>query len=101
LGTKGPQAWCYSSADPARAPTEEVTDFRMRITPTGHRGDMVYEVALPWHRLSPFRPEPGANLGLAMIVNDDDGKIRDSFIAWFGCAHSKQMSMNGDLVLLA
>jgi hypothetical protein len=36
-----------------------------------------------------------------MIVNDDDGHIRDSFIAWFGCAHSKQMSMNGDLILLA
>ena len=37
---------------------------------------------------------------VCMIVNDDDGRIRDSFIAWFGCAHSKQMSMNGDLILL-
>lgn len=101
LGTKGAQAWCYSTADAARAPTEEVKDFRMRITPTGDRGDMVYEVAIPWHRIAPFKPEPGANLGLAMIVNDDDGHIRDSFIAWFGCAHSKQMSMNGDLILLA
>lgn len=100
LGTKGAQAWCYSTADATRAPTEEVTDFVMRITPTGRRGDMVYEVAIPWHRLSPFQPREGADLGLAMIVNDDDGRIRDSFIAWFGCAHSKQLSMNGDLILL-
>lgn len=100
LGTKGPQAWCGCTADAARAPTEEVSDFRMKITPTGHRGDVVYEIAVPWNRLSPFAPAPGANLGLAMIVNDDDGRIRDSFIAWFGCAHSKQMSMNGDLILL-
>lgn len=100
LGSKGPQAWCSSSADALRAPTGEVTDFLLRITPTGHRGDMVYEVAVPWHRLSPFQPTAGSNLGLAVIVNDDDGHIRDSFIAWFGCAHSKQMSMNGDLVLL-
>ncbi len=101
LGTKGPQAWCCSTADAMRAPTEEVTDFLLKITPTGQRGNMVYEVAIPWHRLSPFQPAPGANLGLAMIINDDDGHIRDSFIAWFGCAHSKQMSMNGDLILLA
>ncbi len=100
LGTKGPQAWCGCTADAARAPTEEVSDFRMKITPTGHRGDVVYEIAVPWNRLSPFAPAPGANLGLALIVNDDDGRIRDSFIAWFGCAHSKQMSMNGDLILL-
>lgn len=100
LSAKGPQAWCYASADAAKAPSEEVRDFILRITPTGSRGDMVYELAIPWHRVSPFEPRPGADLGLGMIINNDDGRIRDSFMAWFGCAHSKQLSMNGDLVLL-
>ena len=99
LSEKGPQAWCYSTADAALAPTGEVTDFIFNTAGTGERGDMVYELAIPWHRVSPFTPEIGADLGLAMIINDDDGHIRDSFIAWFGCAHSKQMSMNGDLIL--
>jgi hypothetical protein len=100
LSSKGQQAWCHASADAARAPAEEVTDFRMRLTRTGERGDMNYEIAIPWHRLSPFKARPGGNLGLAMIINNDDGHIRDSFMAWFGCAHSKQMGMNGDLILL-
>lgn len=100
LSAKGAQAWCYASADAAKAPSEEVRDFTMRITPTGVRGNMNYEIAIPWHRLSPFVPRPGGNLGLGMIINNDDGRIRDSFMAWFGCAHSKQLSMNGDLVLL-
>lgn len=100
LSRKGMQAWCHASADAARAPAEEVKDFRMNIVRTGDRGDMVYELAIPWHRLSPFVPRPGGNLGLAMIINNDDGQIRDSFMAWFGCAHSKQMGMNGDLILL-
>ncbi|MBN8526491.1 MAG: hypothetical protein J0M02_14245, partial [Planctomycetes bacterium] len=100
LSRKGMQAWCHASADAARAPAEEVKDFRMNIVRTGSRGDMVYELAIPWHRLSPFTPRPGGNLGLAMIINNDDGQIRDSFMAWFGCAHSKQMGMNGDLILL-
>jgi hypothetical protein len=100
LSSKGQQAWCHSTADAARAPAEEVRDFRMRLTRTGVQGNMNYEIAIPWHRLSPFKARPGGNLGLAMIVNNDDGQIRDSFMAWFGCAHSKQMSMNGDLILL-
>ena len=99
LGTKGVQVWCGSTADASKAPTEEVKDFIVKITPTGNCGDMIYEIAIPWHRLSPFQPAAGADLGLAMIINDDDGHIRDSFIAWFGCAHSKQMSMNGDVIL--
>jgi hypothetical protein len=100
LSAKGAQAWCYASSDAAKAPSEEVRDFTMRITPTGVRGNVNYEIAIPWHRLSPFVPRAGGNLGLGMIINNDDGRIRDSFMAWFGCAHSKQLSMNGDLVLL-
>jgi len=51
-------------------------------------------------RLAPFKPVPGGNLGMAVIINEDDGKGRDSFMSWFGCPHSKQLGMNGDLILM-
>ena len=100
LSPKGPQAWCSFTADPTKAPSGEVKDFLLKITPSGEKGGMIYEMAIPWSRLSPFVPAPGADLGLAMIINEDDGQIRDSFMTWFGCAHSKQLSMNGDVLLL-
>jgi len=100
LTKKGAQAWSFFTADGTKAPAGEVKDFLLKITPTGERGNMIYELAIPWNRVSPFVPAPGADLGLAMIINEDDGQIRDSFIAWFGCAHSKQMSMNGDVILV-
>jgi len=100
LSPKGPQAWCSFTADPTKATSGEAKDFLLKITPTGEKGGMIYEVAIPWSRLSPFVPAPGADLGLAMIINEDDGEIRDSFMTWFGCAHSKQLSMNGDVLLL-
>ncbi len=100
LTKNGAEAWCHSSADAARAPANEVDDFKLKITPTGEQGNMIYELGIPWHRVSPFVPKVGGNIGLGMIVNNDDGQIRDSFMAWFGCAHSKQLDMNGDLILI-
>ncbi|MCX7046849.1 MAG: hypothetical protein NTX50_15345 [Candidatus Sumerlaeota bacterium] len=97
LGTKGPQFWCGSTASP-NAPVGEVKDAKLEIK-RGANGNADYEVAIPWSRLAPFTPAPNADLGLALIVNDDDGAGRN-FMSWFGCPHSKQISMNSDLILL-
>ena len=98
-GQHGPQAWCNYSADPA-APCGEAKDIVVKVTPSGVHGDRVYELAIPWKRLAPFKPVAGGDLGMAVIINEDDSQGRDSFIGWFGCAHSKQIGMNGDLILL-
>jgi hypothetical protein len=101
VGSKGIQAWAHLTADPLKAPVNEVKDFLL-----SHRrlskenGSISYELAIPWSRVSPFKPVPGANLGLALILNEDDGKGRDSFMAWFGNAHTKQVDTAGDLILL-
>ncbi|MEM1059566.1 MAG: sugar-binding protein, partial [Verrucomicrobiota bacterium] len=64
LGTSSPKAWSYLSADSGTAPPGEVTDMVLGMTePPTDSGNMVYEVAIPWSRVSPFQPEPGANLG--------------------------------------
>ena len=101
LTKKGPQAWCFlsgASTTPVGAVTDIVVACKPR--PDGGAGGMVYELAIPWSRLAPFKPVAGANLGLSMIVNEDDGKGRTGFIGWFGNPHTKQIDTVGDLVLM-
>lgn len=100
LGAKGPQAWSYLTADPVKAPVQEVKDFLIGIRRNETNRVTTYEVAIPWHRMTPFKAEPGANLGFTLIFNEDDGAGRDSFLAWFGNAHTKQVDTAGDLILL-
>jgi hypothetical protein len=101
VSTKGPQAWGYLTADSALAPSGEVKDFKLGIKPSKPgTGNTAYEVAIPWSRLSPFKPAVGANLGFTLIVNEDDGEGRDSFLTWFGNAHAKDIETVGDLILM-
>jgi hypothetical protein len=60
---------------------------------------MVYELAIPWKRLAPFAPGIGQDLGLSVILNEDDGAGRVGFMGWFSGAHDKQLDMVGDLIL--
>lgn len=97
LGKKGPQAWCFLSAS-ASAPVGAALEIT--IAAKARPGGMVYEIAIPWTRLAPFQAQANANLGLSMIVNEDDGKGRTGFIGWFGNPHTKQIDTVGDLILL-
>jgi hypothetical protein len=100
VGRKGPQAWCALSANSGLAPGGEAPQIKVT---TQHSkdgsGGMIYEVAIPWTRLAPFTPSVGGNLGLSLILNEDDGDGRDSFMGWFSGVHSKQLDMVGDLIL--
>ena len=99
VGKKGPQAWCNSSAD-SSAPIGNVPTIRFAAKPAGDgTGGMSYVVAIPWPRMAPFKPGLGRNLGLAMILNDDDGTGRDCFMGWFSGVHSKEIDLVGDLIL--
>jgi hypothetical protein len=98
VGGKGPQAWYWLTGTPAvnAGVQPEITVAMKR----GANGNATYEVAIPWAKLAPFTPAPGANLGACMIVNEDDGPGRASFIGWFGNPHTKQIDTAGDLVLM-
>jgi hypothetical protein len=99
LGQKGPQAWCYLSADPG-VPNGEVKDILLSCKRANDgTGGVVYELAIPWSRVAPFQPAVGAALGLAMIINEDDGAGRIGFMMWFGNPHTKEVDTVGDLVL--
>ncbi|MHC4715888.1 MAG: sugar-binding protein, partial [Planctomycetota bacterium] len=97
LGTKGPQAWCHLSGH-SSVRTGEAKAIRVAAKPVA--GGLTYEVAIPWSQVAPFKPTAGANLGLAVILNEDDGPGRDGFMGWFSGVHSKQVDMVGDVILL-
>lgn len=100
VGTKGPQAWCALSAD-GRAPTGEAKEIVVTGTHSSDSpGGMVYEIAIPWTRIVPFAPSVGRDLGANLIVNEDDGQGRSTFLGWFSGVHNKTVSGVGDLILL-
>lgn len=99
-GTKGVQTWCTLTAA-GTAPTGNVPEIKVGMKRAANgSGDVVYEIAIPWFRLAPFNPEVGGDLGFTLIVNEDDGHGRDSYIMWFGNASSKDIDTVGDLILI-
>lgn len=98
-GTKGEQAWCHLSAHNS-ANTGEAKEFKIAVKDLpGSAGGKIYEIAIPWTRLAPFKPASGENLGMSMILNEDDGPGREGFMGWFSGVHSKQLDLAGDLIL--
>ena len=100
VGSKGPQAWCNSSAD-SRAPVGNAKS----IIVTAHRlnkttGDMTYVLAIPWSRLAPFKPASGADLGLSIILNDANTHGRNCYMGWYAGVSNKQIKHVGDLILM-
>lgn len=98
-GTKGPQAWCHLSAH-SSVSEGEARAFKVAVTDLpGSAGGKLYEIAIPWTNLAPFAPAAGADLGMTMIINEDDGPGRIGFMGWFSGAHSKELDLVGDVVL--
>lgn len=99
IGKNGLRAWCDLSAD-AGAPHGVANDIKLSAKRKGDgTGAVTYEIAFPWSRLAPFKPAPGADLGLTMLLNEDDGKGRKSYMMWFGNASTKEVNQVGDLIL--
>ena len=99
VGLNGPLAWCHLSADP-NTPPGAAPDIKVKAERLSDKtADTNYTIAFPWSRLKPFHPAPGANLGMTIALNDDDGNGRDKFMTWFGNVQYKDISQNGDLIL--
>ena len=99
VSKNGPRAWWHSSAD-AGVPTGLASDVIVAAKRKGDgSGSITYEVAIPWSRLAPFKPAPGADLGLSLALNEDDGQGRHGFMTWFGDVQAKTLNTVGDLIL--
>ncbi|CAN5457852.1 hypothetical protein BH10PLA1_BH10PLA1_15380 [soil metagenome] len=98
LGQKGVQGWCALTADPG-SPTGEIKDMPMAIKHDEANKTTTYELAFPWSRVAPFKPDAGGNLGMAIGLPEDEGSGRQALMSWFGNVHSKQIDSVGDLIL--
>ncbi len=94
------KAWCHLSGNTATS-TGEVKDIIVATRRAADgTGGMTYEIAIPWSRMAPFQPTEGANLGLTVTLNEDNGKGgRHSIMGWFGDVQSKSVDVVGDLIL--
>ncbi len=101
LGINGPQAWCALASDPSVSPGEAKDIKIAAVRKDEKTGAITYEMAIPWTRLVPFKAQVGANLGVTVAFNEDDGPPgRDSYITWFGSVQTKDVDTAGDLILL-
>ena len=80
LSAAGPVMRRKYAADPARAGVIEPA--WVAIVP--EQGQVHYEMALPWHELTPLRPAAGGWFGLSLVWNEDDGRGRETMVPWFG-----------------
>ena len=81
-----------------------VTDWKMSVTPTGHRGDVNYQIAIPWSEIGIAKtPGVGRTFTMGLVLNDADtpnfGGGR-KHILWFRGVDSKTIEGFGDVVLV-
>lgn len=82
---------------------EETIAWPVSVTPTGHRGDVNYQLAIPWSELGITAPVPGKVFTLGVVLNDADknptsgGRGR---ILWFRGVDTKNTEGFGDVVLV-
>ncbi len=98
VGQKGPQAAYHSTAYP-EVLTGLVPEIKIAMK-RGTKGNATYEIAIPWSKIRPFKPIPGANLGMGLIINDLDEGLERKFIGWFSGCHLKETDMVGDIILV-
>lgn len=86
-------------------PTEKVTTWKTSVTPTGTRGDVNYQLAIPWQDLGIDDPAVGKTFTLAMVLNDGDRADRldgkRKRILWFRGVDGKKNPLGfGDVTLV-
>jgi hypothetical protein len=83
-----------------------VSHWTAEVTPTGVKGNVNYQVAIPWKDLGIDSPQAGHSIAMSVVLNDKDkpeikfsGK-RD-LIFWFSGVHTtKNPEKYGDVVLV-
>jgi hypothetical protein len=87
---------------------ENVTTWKASVTPTGDRGNVNYQVAIPWKDMGIDSPKPSQTISFAAVVNDyDTGEVPGgagwgrSRIRWFGGIDGdKNPEAYGDITLV-
>ena len=86
-------------------PAEMISSWKASVTPTGTRGNVNYQVAIPWKDIGVNAPQTGKTISMALVLNDTDVKGRLSGgrgrILWFqGIDIGKNPEGFGDVTLV-
>ncbi|MHB9024079.1 MAG: sugar-binding protein [Armatimonadota bacterium] len=95
----------YAASHRFPLPAGSVDKWQAAVTPTGTRGNVNYQAAIPWADLGLGAPAPGNVFTLAVVLNDADvpdrlsgGRCR---IRWFeGVDNAKNPEGFGDVTLV-
>ena len=99
-GAKGDQMWCGRTAH-AEVPIGELPESTFASSEANNSpGGRIYEIAMPWSRLKPLTPAAGSRIGFSLVINEDDGGGRFSFMCWFSGVSMKKVAHVGDIILV-
>ena len=95
----------YSASRSTPLPRKEISDWRAKVKPTGVRGNMNYQVAVPWQDIGVNNPHLGKMFSMSVVLNDADipGRIggQRKRIRWFNGVDSDKNPMGfGDVTLV-
>ena len=87
------------------APRQDMSHWMGRVKPTGVRGNMNYQVAIPWKDIGVNEPQLGKTFSISVVLNDADipGRIGGGRkrIHWFNGVDSAKNPMGfGDVTLV-
>jgi len=86
-------------------PTEKVTTWKTSVTATGNKGDVNYQLAIPWKDLGIEDAAVGKTFTLALVLNDGDRADRldgkRKRVLWFRGVDGKKNPLGfGDVTLV-
>ena len=95
----------YAASRRLPLPAEMITDWKASVVPTGDRGNVNYQVAIPWKDLGVTAPVTGRTISFALVLNDADAGDRLSGgrcrARWFrGMDLDKNPTGFGDVTLV-
>jgi DNA-binding beta-propeller fold protein YncE len=74
LSPTGPLVWCWYG------PAADAAQIKFVARRRGE--GVLYEAALPWSVLAPFRPQAGQAAGFTLAIMDSDGGEREGSLEW-------------------
>jgi len=95
----------YAASRRFPLPSGMVDNWRATIRPTGERGNVNYQVVLPWKDLGLTAPVPGKTFSFALVLNHADTSGRffgdRTRARWFeGVDNTKNPEGFGDVTLV-
>ena len=94
LTPNGPRVYCWFAPDGREAGL--IPGATLVVKREGNL--TIYEASIPLSALAPLQPAPGKTIGFSVLVNDDDGEGRKSWLEWSsGIGRGKKPSLYGDL----